>query len=41
MGKNNPFNKKIKFFGAGYTASNVFWWIGFSSLFGWNIRGRI
>ena len=29
MEKNNPFNKKIKFFGTGYTISNVLWWISF------------
>lgn len=29
MEKNNPFNRKIKFFGTGYTISNVLWWIGF------------
>lgn len=40
MGKNNPFNKKIKFFGARYTASNVFWWIGFFIVIWLEYKGK-
>ena len=34
------FNKKIKFFGAGYTASNVFWWIGFFIVIWLEYKGK-